>query len=125
MPPRSWMLFMRELLAQGPSAISRPRRCAASRRPRADAVLQRRGHVRGVAEPPGLWSVERAGSRTRAEEETMSIHIETPSGVDALTEFVTFHDAVYEGHSARWAAFVPLELPILTGESPFARGRRI
>jgi GNAT superfamily N-acetyltransferase len=55
----------------------------------------------------------------------MSIHIETPSGVDALTEFVTFHDAVYESHSARWAAFVPLELPILTGESPFARGRRM
>jgi GNAT superfamily N-acetyltransferase len=55
----------------------------------------------------------------------MPIQIETPRGVDALTEFVTFHDTVYESHAARWAAFVPLELPILTGESPFARGRRI
>ena len=55
----------------------------------------------------------------------MSIHVETPVGVDAFTEFLNFHDVVYESHSARWTTFLPLELPILTGESPFARGRRI
>ena len=54
----------------------------------------------------------------------MSIAIETPQGVDALTEWVRFHDTVYAGRSARWSAFVPLDLAILTGESPFARGRR-
>ncbi len=55
----------------------------------------------------------------------MSIHIETPSGVHALTEFVLFHDVVYEGYPARWTSFPPLELPILTGESPFNQGRRV
>ena len=55
----------------------------------------------------------------------MAITIETPKGEDALTEFVTFHDVVYQSHDARWTSFLPLELPILTGESPFARGRRM
>ncbi len=55
----------------------------------------------------------------------MAIRIETPEGSDALTEFVLFHDQVYASHAARWTAFVPLELPILQGESPFAEGRRI
>ncbi len=55
----------------------------------------------------------------------MAIRIETPEGQDALTEFVLFHDRVYASYPARWSAFVPLELPILLGESPFAEGRRI
>ena len=49
----------------------------------------------------------------------MAITIETPKGTDALSEFVSFHDTVYAHHAARWTAFLPLELPILTGESPF------
>jgi hypothetical protein len=55
----------------------------------------------------------------------VAIRIETPEGQDALTEFVLFHDRVYASHPARWSAFVPLELPILLGESPFAEGRRL
>jgi Acetyltransferase (GNAT) family len=54
----------------------------------------------------------------------MSIAIETPQGDDALTEWVRFHDTVYAERSVRWSAFVPLDLAILTGESPFTRGRR-
>lgn len=53
----------------------------------------------------------------------MAIRIETLSGTDALTEFLVFHDAVYEQRAARWTALVPFQLPILTGESPFARDR--
>jgi len=53
----------------------------------------------------------------------MAITIETPEGADALTEFLMFHDVVYAPRAARWAAIVPFQLPILTGESPFARDR--
>jgi len=55
----------------------------------------------------------------------VAIRIETPEGTDALTEFVLFHDRVYASRPARWSAFVPLELPILAGESPFVEGRRV
>ena len=55
----------------------------------------------------------------------MSITIETPKGEDALTEFVLFHDEVYRERPVRWMAPVPLELPVLKGESPFNAGRRI
>jgi hypothetical protein len=55
----------------------------------------------------------------------MSIVVETPKGADALTEWVTFHDAVHAGRAARWTSFLPLELPVLQGESPFNRGRRM
>jgi GNAT superfamily N-acetyltransferase len=55
----------------------------------------------------------------------MAIKVETPQGVDELNEFVSFHDAVYESRDARWTSFAPLELPILTGESPFVNGRRV
>jgi len=55
----------------------------------------------------------------------MAIKIETPSGDDALTEYVLFKDDVYRDHGAHWTAFVPLELPILQGESPFNHGRRV
>ena len=49
--------------------------------------------------------------------------IEAPEGEDALTEFILFRDRVYEGRSARWPTLAPIELPTLTGESPFAEGR--
>lgn len=55
----------------------------------------------------------------------MSLVVETPRGSDALTEFVTFHDRVYRDRGARWASFLPLELPFLTGDSPFNAGRRV
>jgi GNAT superfamily N-acetyltransferase len=55
----------------------------------------------------------------------MSIKIETPRANEALTEFVQFYDRVYEYRDARWPAPLELHLPVLTGESPFARGRDI
>lgn len=55
----------------------------------------------------------------------LSVKIESPSGQEALTEFVLFQHRVYEYRSARWAAMVPVQLPILMGEGPFADGRRI
>jgi GNAT superfamily N-acetyltransferase len=55
----------------------------------------------------------------------MEIKIETPDGEGALTEFVQFYDEVYNYRDARWQAPLDLQLPILTGESPFARGREI
>jgi hypothetical protein len=55
----------------------------------------------------------------------VALQIETPKGRDALTEFVLFHDRVYQDHAARWNAFLPMELPILSGESPFTRDRTL
>ena len=55
----------------------------------------------------------------------MSISIEVPKGDDALTEFVLFENEVYEYRSARWPANLPLYLPVLTGESPYAEDRDI
>ena len=54
----------------------------------------------------------------------MSIKIESPTGEEALSEFVLFQHRVYEYRSARWAAMVPVQLPILMGEGPFAAGRK-
>jgi GNAT superfamily N-acetyltransferase len=53
----------------------------------------------------------------------MSIRIETPEGEEALREFLVFHDQVYARRGAAWRAFLPLQLPILSGESPLARER--
>jgi hypothetical protein len=55
----------------------------------------------------------------------LSVKIESPSGEQALTEFVLFQHRVYEYRAARWAAMVAVQLPILMGEGPFAAGRRI
>ena len=52
----------------------------------------------------------------------MSVKIESPAGEEALTEFVLFQHRVYEYRSARWAAMVAVQLPILMGEGPFAAG---
>src|SRR5207247_2267879 len=65
------------------------------------------------------------GCQGTSEEDAVAIRIETPEGTDALTEFVLFHDRVYASRPARWSAFVPLELPILAGGSPFVEGRRV
>ncbi|HEU4340983.1 MAG TPA: GNAT family N-acetyltransferase [Candidatus Binatia bacterium] len=55
----------------------------------------------------------------------MGIKIETPESKEALTEFVRFYDQVYDYRDARWMAPLELQLPVLTGESPFARGREM
>ena len=55
----------------------------------------------------------------------MSIRIEALEGEEAATEFVLFHDRVYAERSARWAAAAGLQVPFLTGESPFAKERQI
>ena len=55
----------------------------------------------------------------------MSIKIEIPESKEALTEFVQFYDQVYGYREARWPAPLELQLPILVGESPFARGREL
>jgi hypothetical protein len=55
----------------------------------------------------------------------MGIKIEIPQGNEALTEFVLFHDRVYDYRDARWPAPSELQLPILTGDSPFAQGRAL
>ncbi len=61
----------------------------------------------------------------RRESLQVSVKIESPSGEEALTEFVLFQHRVYEYRSARWPAMVPVQLPILMGEGPFAAGRKI
>ena len=53
----------------------------------------------------------------------MDVRIETPQGRKALTEFIRFYDQVYEYKDARWPAALELQLPILSGDSPFADGR--
>jgi GNAT superfamily N-acetyltransferase len=55
----------------------------------------------------------------------MGVKIEIPQGIEALTEFVQFYDQVYEYRDARWLAAVEFEVPVLTGESPFAQGRKM
>ncbi len=55
----------------------------------------------------------------------MAIKIESPEGEQALTDFLLFHDRVYEYRSARWTAQVPLQLPILAGQSAFCEDRII
>jgi GNAT superfamily N-acetyltransferase len=55
----------------------------------------------------------------------MAITIDAPQGEAALEEFIRFHDSVYSQHTAYWPAPVDLQLPILRGDSPFARDRRI
>jgi hypothetical protein len=55
----------------------------------------------------------------------VAIRIEVPTGTDALTEFVLFHDEVYRPRQARWPAGLGFQLPVLTGASPFAADRRL
>ena len=53
----------------------------------------------------------------------MAITIEVPRGVDALGEFVQFHDRVYRDRAIRWSAPRTFQLPVLLGRSPFTEGR--
>ena len=55
----------------------------------------------------------------------MDIMIKIPESKEGLTEFVQFHDQVYDYRDACWPAPLELQLPILTGDSPFAQGREI
>jgi GNAT superfamily N-acetyltransferase len=55
----------------------------------------------------------------------MAIKIEIPESREALTEFVRFYNQVYAYRDARWQAPLELQLPVLTADSPFARGRGI
>jgi GNAT superfamily N-acetyltransferase len=55
----------------------------------------------------------------------MALRIEIPESKEALTEFIQFYDQVYDYRAARWEAPLELQLPVLSGESPFARGREI
>lgn len=55
----------------------------------------------------------------------MAIRIENPDSRDGLIELLELHDRAYEYRSACHLEFQPLTLPVLTGESPFARGRRL
>jgi GNAT superfamily N-acetyltransferase len=48
-----------------------------------------------------------------------------PRTREELTEFLEFHDRVYAYRSAAHREFLPLSLPILLGESPFAVGREL
>jgi hypothetical protein len=55
----------------------------------------------------------------------MGLRIEIPQGNTALTEFVQFYDQAYEYRDARWPAPLELQLPVLTGDSPFSQGREL
>ena len=55
----------------------------------------------------------------------MALRIEVPESKESLTEFIQFYDEVYDYRAARWEAPLELQLPVLSGESPFARGREI
>ncbi len=53
----------------------------------------------------------------------MAVSIDTPTGTDALSEFVRFYDEVYAARAIRWPALVPFQLSVLRNQSPFAQGR--
>jgi hypothetical protein len=55
----------------------------------------------------------------------MAIQIEMPADEKALTEFVRFHDRVYEYRAARWPAASRRHLHILMGAPPYGEGREI
>jgi len=55
----------------------------------------------------------------------MALKIESPQAQQDLNEFLLFHDKVYEYRSASWPAVIPLQMPIVTGQGPFAEGRSI
>jgi hypothetical protein len=53
----------------------------------------------------------------------LAFKIEIPSGEEALTEFILLQNRVYEYRSARWAAMVTVQLPLLLGDGPFVADR--
>lgn len=55
----------------------------------------------------------------------VNVKVEIPQGKDALTEFIQFHDQVYESRAARWRAPTRLEMAVLKGGSPFNESRTV
>lgn len=55
----------------------------------------------------------------------MGIVIEVPGERAELDALVRFHDTAHAARRSRWAPEPRIELPLLTGESPFAAGRRL
>jgi len=55
----------------------------------------------------------------------MAVAIEVPASRAELAALIALHDTVYAGRRARWAPEPSIELPLLTGESPFAAERRL
>jgi hypothetical protein len=55
----------------------------------------------------------------------LTVTILTLSGEQALTDFVLFHDRVYQYRSAYWPAMAAVHLPILMGDTPFACERNL
>lgn len=51
----------------------------------------------------------------------MNIKIESPQSVEALTEFIRFHDQVYSYRNIYWPTSVEYQLPILTRQGPYAQ----
>lgn len=51
--------------------------------------------------------------------------IEQPSGLDELTNFLTFADRINERLDAYWPVFVPMNLPLLKGQGPTADGKKV
>lgn len=55
----------------------------------------------------------------------MGVAIEVPGSRAELDALVRFHGTVHAARRARWAPEPSIELPLLTGESPFAADRRV
>jgi hypothetical protein len=55
----------------------------------------------------------------------MGVVVEVPTGHAALAALIDFHNTAHAGRRARWAPEPGIELPLLTGESPFAADRRL
>jgi GNAT superfamily N-acetyltransferase len=72
-----------------------------------------------------LHRVDTEKEMNSSKEESMALRIDIPQSNKALTEFVQFYDRVYDYREARWPASLELQLPVLTRESPFARGREL
>src|SRR4030095_12179646 len=99
----------------------------ASQRPRAKRrrVRHRRRRVVDAGSVASVLPIALGCNFSTREEPSIAIEIGTPQGTEQLREFLLFHDTVYEQKGARWTAFLPLQLPILEGQSPFTRGATI
>ena len=56
---------------------------------------------------------------------TPTVSIESPTNRADLERLVRFHDEVYADRAAHWRTLVPMYLPMLLGEGPFIRERRM
>jgi hypothetical protein len=55
----------------------------------------------------------------------LAFKIEQAVEPDALTEFIEFHERVYQYRAAHWPGLVAVQYPIVAGEGPFAAERNI